>query len=81
MRRHQWGPCRHLGEQPGAAINPVTVEGHKEVTGVKIGGFVSPLAVQCITLVPRLSASACSRKVQDVTSSQLLGTLLQCGLG
>ncbi len=50
------------------------------MTAVKIGSFVGRLTVHCITLVSCLSVSASSRKVQEVTSSQLLGSLLQCGL-
>lgn len=50
------------------------------MTALKIGSIVSRLTVQCITLVSCLSVSVSSRKVQEVTSSQLLGSLLQCGL-
>lgn len=50
------------------------------MTALKIGGTVSRLAVQCITLVVCLSVCASVGKVQDVTFSQLVGSVLQCGL-
>lgn len=49
------------------------------MTALKIGGTVRRLTVRCITLVSCLSVSASSRKVRVVTSSQLLGSVLQCG--